>query len=201
MHLTCLKHTLGTLAVSLRLSLHILFVIKHGTRGHTVCYGGQPCALPIVTYHWKNLSVRVVIMVFWFFLLLWNFLYVQRRACPKLISQSDFKFCCSLCQSSCLGFFYCKTLIEIDFPDSTNFPDVKFDFCIITACEGLNRPCQSGVCDNGICCHPNCIGGCTGETDRDCKVCKNVVSMIKDQAICQKQCLPGTYTVSAVKPG
>lgn len=88
-----------------------------------------------------------------------------------------------------------KNLTEID------FPDFKFDLCIVTACEGLNRPCQSGVCDNGKCCHPNCIGGCTGETDRDCKVCKNVVSMINDQAICQKQCLPGTYTVSAVKFG
>lgn len=65
----------------------------------------------------------------------------------------------------------------------------------ILTCEGLNRPCQSGVCDNGKCCHPNCIGGCTGETDRDCKVCKNVVSMINNQAICQKQCLPGTYTL------
>lgn len=71
----------------------------------------------------------------------------------------------------------------------------KSDCQKILTCEGLNRPCQSGVCDNGICCHPNCIGGCTGETDRDCKVCKNVVSMIKDQAICQKQCLPGTYTL------
>lgn len=138
----------------------------------------------------------------WFFV----FFYCCETSymCKEELAQNwfpDFKFCCSLCQSSCLGFFYCKTLIEIDFPGSTNFPDVKFDFCIITACEGLNRPCQSGVCDNGICCHPNCIGGCTGETDRDCKVCKNVVSMIKDQAICQKQCLPGTYTVSAVKPG
>lgn len=206
MHLTCLEHTLGTLAVSLRLSLHILFVIKHGTRGHTVRYGGQPCALPIVTYHWKNLSVRVVIMVFCFF-----YCCETSYMCKEELAQNwfpDFKFCCSLCQSSLVFFFYCKTfymlkknLIEIDFPDFTNFPDVKFDFCIVTACEGLNRPCQSGVCDNGKCCHPNCIGGCTGETDRDCKVCKNVVSMIKDQAICQKQCLPGTYTVSAVKLG
>ncbi|XP_078313794.1 insulin-like peptide receptor isoform X3 [Crassostrea virginica] len=65
----------------------------------------------------------------------------------------------------------------------------------ILTCEGPNRFCQSGICDNGTCCHPNCIGGCTGETDRDCKVCKNVVSIINGQAICQKQCLPGTYTL------
>ncbi|XP_056021824.1 insulin-like peptide receptor isoform X4 [Ostrea edulis] len=54
---------------------------------------------------------------------------------------------------------------------------------------------QRGICDNGICCHANCIGGCTGESDRDCKVCKNVVSMIDGQSICQDQCLPGTYTL------
>ncbi|XP_061172989.1 insulin-like peptide receptor isoform X2 [Saccostrea echinata] len=55
--------------------------------------------------------------------------------------------------------------------------------------------CLSGICDKGICCHPNCLGGCTGPTDYDCKVCKNVVSMINGKTICQKQCLPGTYTL------
>lgn len=141
------------------------------------------------------------------------FIAVKLLLCAKkLISliKFDFNFCCSLIQNSCFFcccfFFYWesfymhlimlkKKLIGID------FPDFKFEFCIVTACEGLNRPCQSGVCDNGKCCHPNCIGGCTGETDRDCKVCKNVVSMINNQAICQKQCLPGTYTVSPVKIG
>ncbi|KAK2579468.1 hypothetical protein KPH14_010782 [Odynerus spinipes] len=54
-----------------------------------------------------------------------------------------------------------------------------------------NRKCEEGSCDDsGKCCHPSCLGGCTGPTERECKVCKGV--MVGDNR-CLDRCPNGTY--------
>ncbi|XP_012056411.1 PREDICTED: insulin-like receptor [Atta cephalotes] len=50
-------------------------------------------------------------------------------------------------------------------------------------CE--NRACNS----TGECCHPFCLGGCTGPTANDCTVCKNVI--INKE--CKDRCPKGKY--------
>ena len=65
---------------------------------------------------------------------------------------------------------------------------------LIAACD--TRLCPSGMCDKGRCCDKNCIGGCTGPSNRDCVACRNVMVFNNNRTFCAEKCLPGTYEVS-----
>lgn len=50
--------------------------------------------------------------------------------------------------------------------------------------------CGDGACDDkGVCCHPLCLGGCSGPTVNDCISCRNVINGTE----CRDRCLNGTY--------
>ncbi|CAD1479730.1 unnamed protein product, partial [Heterotrigona itama] len=50
--------------------------------------------------------------------------------------------------------------------------------------------CENNACDEfGTCCHPSCLGTCTGSTNRDCAVCKDVITMDEQ---CAERCPNGT---------
>ncbi|XP_034171540.2 insulin-like receptor-like isoform X1 [Osmia lignaria lignaria] len=54
-----------------------------------------------------------------------------------------------------------------------------------------DRTCENNACDEtGKCCHPTCLGMCTGPTNRDCVVCKYVVSLDNE---CRERCPNDTY--------
>ncbi|KAL2712200.1 insulin-like receptor isoform X1 [Vespula squamosa] len=54
-----------------------------------------------------------------------------------------------------------------------------------------DKKCGEGSCDaTNRCCHPSCLGGCTGLTANNCKVCKNV---LVGGSHCQDRCPNGTY--------
>ncbi|XP_058788861.1 insulin-like receptor [Phymastichus coffea] len=51
--------------------------------------------------------------------------------------------------------------------------------------------CGDRAClPNGVCCDSSCLGGCTGETEWDCRVCREVVV---NKTRCVSTCPPGTY--------
>jgi len=53
------------------------------------------------------------------------------------------------------------------------------------------RKCENRACDDtGECCHPFCLGGCTGPTANDCIVCRNVVINEKE---CKDRCPTGKF--------
>lgn len=55
---------------------------------------------------------------------------------------------------------------------------------------GCDPKCGDRACnDKGECCHPQCLGGCTGPTASDCIVCRNVI-IGKE---CKDRCTKGTY--------
>ncbi|KOC66875.1 Insulin-like receptor [Habropoda laboriosa] len=50
--------------------------------------------------------------------------------------------------------------------------------------------CENNACDDaGNCCHPSCLGTCTGPTIADCVVCKDVITMDNE---CRDRCPNGT---------
>ncbi|CAK9825863.1 Insulin-like receptor [Anthophora retusa] len=50
--------------------------------------------------------------------------------------------------------------------------------------------CENNACDeSGKCCHPSCLGTCTGPTSEDCAVCKDVVTIDNK---CRERCPNGT---------
>ncbi|XP_017878213.1 insulin-like receptor [Ceratina calcarata] len=52
------------------------------------------------------------------------------------------------------------------------------------------RKCENNACDeNGTCCNVSCLGTCTGPTNRDCSVCKDVLTTDKE---CTDRCPNGT---------
>ncbi|NP_001291521.1 insulin-like peptide receptor [Solenopsis invicta] len=54
-----------------------------------------------------------------------------------------------------------------------------------------DRKCEDRACNStGQCCHPFCLGGCTGPTANDCSVCRNVVINGKE---CKDRCPRGKY--------
>nr|XP_031833558.1 insulin-like receptor [Nomia melanderi] len=53
-----------------------------------------------------------------------------------------------------------------------------------------DRKCENNACDHtGQCCHPSCMGRCTGSTARDCMVCKDVRTADNE---CRDRCPNGT---------
>ncbi|XP_034934198.1 insulin-like receptor [Chelonus insularis] len=53
-----------------------------------------------------------------------------------------------------------------------------------------NRKCGDRACNpSGECCDPSCLGGCTGPTNKNCTVCREVA--LDNQ--CVKRCPPGRY--------
>ena len=70
-----------------------------------------------------------------------------------------------------------------------NFPS----FCFVDCQCGKNRFCLH---HSKQCCHENCLGGCSGETNADCDACKHVIfTDQKGESRCRTSCLGGTYTV------
>ncbi|XP_048513218.1 insulin-like receptor [Athalia rosae] len=56
-----------------------------------------------------------------------------------------------------------------------------------------NTNCGDAACSNTVpvkCCHPTCLGGCTGPTSQDCRVCREVVVAGNR---CAEKCPPNTY--------
>ncbi|XP_071643096.1 insulin-like receptor-like [Temnothorax longispinosus] len=53
-----------------------------------------------------------------------------------------------------------------------------------------DQKCENRACDDtGECCHPFCLGGCTGPTASDCIVCRNVV--VNEE--CKDRCPAGKF--------
>ncbi|KMQ92816.1 insulin-like receptor protein [Lasius niger] len=54
-----------------------------------------------------------------------------------------------------------------------------------------DRKCGDSAChiETGECCHPSCLGGCTGPTVNNCTVCKNVMIA----KVCEDRCPDGSY--------
>lgn len=50
-----------------------------------------------------------------------------------------------------------------------------------------------GCLDNGTCCHPLCLGGCTGTTPRDCNVCRGFSLLYEGNRTCTESCPGHTY--------
>ncbi|OXU24559.1 hypothetical protein TSAR_005271 [Trichomalopsis sarcophagae] len=70
-------------------------------------------------------------------------------------------------------------------------------FCqkVCTSCQDKDerdRTCTVGSRPDNktICCHENCLGGCTGPSNLECKVCRDVVV---NQNECVSSCPNGTY--------
>ncbi|XP_042898264.1 insulin-like peptide receptor isoform X1 [Parasteatoda tepidariorum] len=61
----------------------------------------------------------------------------------------------------------------------------KISPCIKKECDLQNSSCYNST----HCCHPECLGGCTGPLSSDCTVCRHVVWEGK----CMKKCPPNTY--------
>ncbi|KAI4497351.1 hypothetical protein M0802_007598 [Mischocyttarus mexicanus] len=58
-------------------------------------------------------------------------------------------------------------------------------------CQRICDKCIESSCNvSGQCCHPSCLGDCTGPTANDCKVCKNVLLGVNQ---CEERCPDGTY--------
>ncbi|KAL0128719.1 hypothetical protein PUN28_003826 [Cardiocondyla obscurior] len=54
-----------------------------------------------------------------------------------------------------------------------------------------DRKCENRACnDLGECCHPFCLGGCSGPSASDCTICRNVVV---NNGECREQCSRGKY--------
>ncbi|XP_053373582.1 insulin-like peptide receptor isoform X2 [Mercenaria mercenaria] len=54
--------------------------------------------------------------------------------------------------------------------------------------------CPTGVCNGDICCHPNCVGGCSGPSADQCTACKDVIHTSDDgEETCVQQCPTGFY--------
>lgn len=60
-------------------------------------------------------------------------------------------------------------------------------------CKEKHLACNYSI--PGVCCHPECIGGCSGPTNVDCYACRNV--HFKNQ--CISECPPNYYQVGAGK--
>ncbi|XP_011648405.1 insulin-like peptide receptor isoform X2 [Pogonomyrmex barbatus] len=57
-------------------------------------------------------------------------------------------------------------------------------------CQRICQDCGDRACnDKGECCHPSCLGGCTGSTVNDCVVCRNII----DGEQCKDSCPNNTY--------
>lgn len=53
-----------------------------------------------------------------------------------------------------------------------------------------DRKCENNACDEaGNCCHSSCLGTCSGPTNRDCTVCKDVVT---GDSECRERCPNGS---------
>ncbi|XP_061926885.1 insulin-like peptide receptor isoform X1 [Apis cerana] len=53
-----------------------------------------------------------------------------------------------------------------------------------------DRKCENNACDEaGNCCHSSCLGTCSGPTNRDCTVCKDVVT---GESECRERCPNGS---------
>lgn len=55
--------------------------------------------------------------------------------------------------------------------------------------------CPSGMCFEGQCCDPKCLGGCYGPKPSQCIACKNVIDSTQGYPHCIDHCSPGTYKV------
>ncbi|XP_053999330.1 insulin-like receptor [Hylaeus anthracinus] len=57
-------------------------------------------------------------------------------------------------------------------------------------CQQICDPkCENNACDgSGNCCHPSCLGTCTGPTMRDCMVCKDMITADNE---CKPKCPNG----------
>ncbi|KAK3098802.1 hypothetical protein FSP39_023260 [Pinctada imbricata] len=96
----------------------------------------------------------------------------------------DVRECVNMCPRNC-------TETTLDNRKARRCWTLKHCQRILTCGNNIN--CASGMCDNGICCDHNCLGGCRGRTKRDCVACKGVINVFNNQTVCAKQCLPGTY--------
>ncbi|XP_012136523.2 insulin-like receptor-like isoform X2 [Megachile rotundata] len=94
----------------------------------------------------------------------------------NVISGNNPKNGCPVCEKHC--------------PQSSTNPDEFLcwnqQHCQRT-CDGK---CENNACDDtGKCCHKSCLGTCTGPTNRDCAVCKDVLTGNKE---CSEHCPNGT---------
>lgn len=54
--------------------------------------------------------------------------------------------------------------------------------------------CMHGYCQNGVCCHPHCVGGCTGPSPKQCTSCEAAVySDQSGEDTCIQICPVGLY--------
>lgn len=69
-----------------------------------------------------------------------------------------------------------------------------FSFCCFVACS----KCDSGRCtSDGQCCHPYCLGGCSGVGKHECYACKNV--FVENTNQCADKCPDNHYLVKKKK--
>lgn len=78
---------------------------------------------------------------------------------------------------------------------AANHTHVLSSEIVCTSCQdknGQDRACTIGSRPDNktVCCHENCLGGCTGPTNLDCKVCRDVVV---NQNECVSTCPADTY--------
>lgn len=66
-----------------------------------------------------------------------------------------------------------------------------FDLVCTAKCRDASLSCS--VHNTSECCHPNCLGGCTGPTAGDCLICRN----FHHNNTCLSSCPDGLYEVIA----
>ncbi|XP_011494410.1 PREDICTED: insulin-like peptide receptor [Ceratosolen solmsi marchali] len=80
---------------------------------------------------------------------------------------------------------------EKDCPQRSTRPDEKLCWNKQRCQKVCSNKCGERACTpSGDCCHPSCLGGCTGPTAFDCKVCREV---IVNNSQCVSSCPVDTY--------
>uniref|UniRef100_A0ABD2XMG2 Tyrosine-protein kinase receptor n=1 Tax=Trichogramma kaykai TaxID=54128 RepID=A0ABD2XMG2_9HYME len=78
-----------------------------------------------------------------------------------------------------------------DCPPRPTNPEEKLCWNKQTCQKVCPKACGDRACSpSGECCHPFCVGGCSGPLASDCQLCREVVV---NQTQCIDSCPPGTY--------